>query len=166
MMDTATSYYQSPVGLLRLRGTVSYLSELHFCKPDENTAQADDLSQHPVLLETVNQLMAYFHGRLRQFDIPLSQPGTDFQQTVWSELLHIPYGKTISYLTLAKRLGDPKSIRAAANTNGKNRIAIIVPCHRVIGTHGSLVGYAGGLPRKRWLLEHEMKWALGVQTLF
>ena len=96
----------------------------------------------------------------------MQQDGTIFQQRVWSELLAIPYGKTISYLTLAKRLGDPKAIRAAASTNGKNNIAIIVPCHRVIGSNNDLVGYAGGLWRKRWLLEMETKITYGVQTLF
>ncbi|HPZ88085.1 MAG TPA: methylated-DNA--[protein]-cysteine S-methyltransferase [Flavihumibacter sp.] len=166
-MDIETSYYSSPVGLLRLRATVSYLCELHFCDAEETAAA--DLQQplrNPILLETVNQLMAYFSGQRRVFDIPVAQSGTPFQQSVWSALLDIPFGKTISYLDLAKKLGDPKCIRAAANTNGKNNIAIIVPCHRVIGSNGSLVGFAGGIPKKKWLLAHERKWALGVQTLF
>ncbi|MFT4022987.1 MAG: methylated-DNA--[protein]-cysteine S-methyltransferase [Flavihumibacter sp.] len=120
---------------------------------------------HPLLAETVNQLKAYFSGQ-RRIDIPLAQKGTPFQQSVWSALLDIPYGKTISYQQLAIKLGDPKCIRAAASTNGKNNIAIIVPCHRVIGSNGSLVGFGGGLPVKKWLLEHESKWALGTQTLF
>lgn len=166
-MEIFTSYYASPVGLLRLRATVSYLCELHFCNAEETSAPGSaQQPEHPVLLETVNQLMAYFSGQRRVFDIPLCQQGTAFQQSVWSALLEIPFGKTISYQTLAKRLGDPKCIRAAASTNGKNNIAIIVPCHRVIGSNGSLVGFGGGLPKKRWLLEHERKWALGVQTLF
>ena len=96
----------------------------------------------------------------------MNQHGTDFQQRVWNELLGIPFGKTISYLELARRLGDIKSIRAAASANGKNNIVIVVPCHRVIGSHNDLVGYGGGIWRKRWLLEHEAKIAHGVQTLF
>ena len=98
--------------------------------------------------------------------MPVYQDGTDFQQIVWNELLGIPYGKTISYQTLSKKIGDVKAIRAVGATNGKNKIAVIVPCHRVIGSHGDLTGYAAGLWRKKWLLEHELKIAHGVQTLF
>ena len=89
-----------------------------------------------------------------------------FQQKVWNELVKIPFGKTISYLKLAQRLGDVKSIRAAASANGRNKLNIIVPCHRVIGSDGSLIGYGGGLPRKKWLLEHESKYKTGVSLLF
>ena len=92
--------------------------------------------------------------------------GVSFQKKVWSELEKIPYGKTISYLQLAKKIGDVKAIRAAAGANGKNKLPIVVPCQRVIGSHGELVGYAGGLWRKQWLNEHEAKFASGVQTLF
>jgi methylated-DNA-[protein]-cysteine S-methyltransferase len=94
------------------------------------------------------------------------QPGTFFQQKVWGELLQIPYGKTISYLELSRRIGDEKAIRAVGSTNGKNRIAIIVPCHRVIGSDKSLTGYAGGVWRKKWLLQHEFKITHGILTLF
>ena len=106
------------------------------------------------------------HGKRRTFDIPVYQEGTAFQQTVWGELLNIPFGKTISYLELAKRLDDIKVVRAAASTSGKNKIAIIIPCHRVIGSDKSLVGYGGGLWRKKWLLQHEFRVTHGVQTLF
>ena len=107
------------------------------------------------LKETVNQLQEYFDGKRTDFTFKLNLKGTDFQQKVWRELSKIPFGKTISYLDLAKKLGDPKVIRAAASANGKNPIWIVIPCHRVIGTDGSLTGYAGGLWRKKWLLEHE-----------
>lgn len=100
------------------------------------------------------------------FELPLHQEGTNFQQQVWNELMAIPYGKTISYIELAIRTGDPKATRAVASANGRNNIAIIVPCHRVIGANRSLVGYGGGLWRKKWLLDLEMKVAHGVQTLF
>jgi methylated-DNA-[protein]-cysteine S-methyltransferase len=100
------------------------------------------------------------------FNIPIHQEGTPFQKKVWSELTEINYGKTISYMDLAKRMGDEKVIRAAASTNGKNKIGIIVPCHRVIGTNKNLVGYAGGLWRKKWLLQHEFRITHGIQTLF
>lgn len=119
-----------------------------------------------MLIQCLEQLIQYFNGQLRQFNLPLLQPGTSFQQEVWSELLQIPFAKTISYLELARRTGDTKATRAVANANGKNNIAIIVPCHRVIGSNRELVGYAGGLWRKKWLLEHEAKVMYGVQTLF
>ena len=101
------------------------------------------------------QMDAYFRGSLRTFNVPHKAVGTDFQKRVWAELECIPFGKTISYLELAKRLGDPKCIRAAGRANGANPISILIPCHRVIGSDGSLVGYGGGLPRKQALLELE-----------
>ena len=119
-----------------------------------------------MLIQCVEQLIQYFNGQLRQFTLPLNQPGTPFQQEVWGELVQIPFAKTISYLDLARRTGDTKATRAVANANGRNNIAIIVPCHRVIGSNRELIGYAGGLWRKKWLLDHETKVAYGVQTLF
>ena len=109
------------------------------------------------------QLDLYFKNELDVFDLPLSLRGTDFQKSVWQKLQDIPFGKTISYLTLSKQIGDVKAIRAVASTNGKNRFCIIIPCHRVIGTDGSLTGYAGDLWRKKWLLEHELK-RTSIQT--
>ena len=108
-----------------------------------------------VLQEAVSQLQAYFDGKRTHFDFPMNPAGTEFQQKVWKGLCEIPFGKTMSYLELAKQLGDVKAIRAVASANGKNPLWIVVPCHRVIGTDGSLTGYAGGLWRKKWLLEHE-----------
>jgi methylated-DNA-[protein]-cysteine S-methyltransferase len=165
MADSFITYYQSPVGLLRIAGTEHYISEVHFMKDDEpRTAPAASLP--PIAILATEQLIQYFHGHRRVFELPLHQEGTSFQQKVWNELLNIPYGKTISYLELSRRLGDPKVIRAAGTANGRNNIAIIVPCHRVIGAKGELVGFGGGLPRKKWLLSHENKVAHGVQTLF
>lgn len=108
-----------------------------------------------VLAEAVNQLKAYFDGKLNTFSFKLNPVGTDFQKRVWDALLKIPYGKTTSYQELSVQLGDIKAIRAVASANGKNPLWIVVPCHRVIGSDGSLTGYAGGLWRKKWLLEHE-----------
>ena len=107
------------------------------------------------LEEAVRQLQEYFEGNRTEFTFKLNPSGTDFQKKVWDALLEIPFGKTISYLDLSKRLGDVKAIRAVASANGKNPLWIVVPCHRVIGTNGDLTGYAGGLHRKKWLLEHE-----------
>jgi methylated-DNA-[protein]-cysteine S-methyltransferase len=111
-------------------------------------------------------LIEFFGGGRRTFNIPVYQQGTEFQQKVWSEILTVPFGKTISYLELAKRLGDPKVIRASASAAGKNKIAIIIPCHRIIGSDKNLTGYAGGVWRKKWLLQHEFRRAQGIQTLF
>ncbi len=160
-----TAYYASPIGNIRITCNDACVTEVHFLNKDEATAQASN-EVPPLLQDCLDQLIAYFQGTLKSFNVPVSQQGTVFQERVWNELLNIPFGKTISYLTLAKRLGDPKAIRAAAATNGKNNIAIIVPCHRVIGTHNDLVGYAGGLWRKKWLLDMETKITWGVQTLF
>ena len=116
-----------------------------------------------LLRRCAEQLEEYFDGRRRQFDLPLHQEGTVFQMKVWDLLYQIPYGKTISYNHLAKQYGDLKAIRAVAAANGKNNLSIIVPCHRVIGSNRSLTGYAGGLWRKKWLLDHEAKFHSGVQ---
>ncbi len=107
------------------------------------------------LKKAVQQLKAYFFGDLTEFSFTLNPQGTDFQKKVWQSLLNIPYGKTMSYQELSVQLGDVKAIRAVASANGKNPLWIVVPCHRVIGSNGSLTGYAGGLWRKKWLLEHE-----------
>jgi methylated-DNA-[protein]-cysteine S-methyltransferase len=106
------------------------------------------------------RLQAYFAGELRDFELPLAAAGTPFQQSVWRALCDIPYGETISYGELARRIGQPKAARAVGLANGQNPIAIVVPCHRVIGADGSLTGYGGGLERKRWLLAHESKGSL------
>jgi AraC family transcriptional regulator, regulatory protein of adaptative response / methylated-DNA-[protein]-cysteine methyltransferase len=103
----------------------------------------------------ISQLKEYFDGTRMEFSLPLVTPGTDFQQAVWKELMRIPYGTTRSYQEQSELLGKPESIRAVANANGMNRISIIIPCHRVIGSNGSLTGYGGGLKRKKWLLDHE-----------
>ena len=167
MSATFTTYYQSPVGLLRISGTDQYLSEVHFVDSEEEAAAAAGTTDLPrMAIMATEQLIEYFQGQRRIFDIPVSQDGTEFQLKVWNELMNIPYGKTNSYLDMARRLGDPKMIRAAASANGRNHVAIIVPCHRVIGSNGELVGYAGGLWRKKWLLALEKRIAHGVQTLF
>jgi methylated-DNA-[protein]-cysteine S-methyltransferase len=123
-------------------------------------------SKPPILTETKSQLLEYLEGKRTEFTVRLEPEGTDFQRKVWAKLRHIPYGKTFTYSQMAAQLGDPKVIRAAASANGKNPIAIMIPCHRVIGNDGSLTGYAGGLSNKRFLLDLENKIANGVQKLF
>lgn len=164
MNEISFIHYKSPIGFLKVGSTENYISELTFI--DDQKDAVDCNSNNPLLHQCIEELIEYFNGKRLSFDIPVYQKGTEFQSRVWGELLHISYGKTISYLALAKRLGDPNCIRAAASSNGKNNICIIVPCHRVVGSNQSLVGYSGGIWRKRWLLDLENKVANGVQTLF
>lgn len=165
-------YYKSPIGALRIRSEGDSITSLNFVNTQKNAAgtNEDDLVyEKPVsniTIACVQQLNDYFSGKLFAFDLRLAQEGTAFQQRVWEALLKVKFGKTESYLDLSKRLGDVKAIRAVGTANGKNSIAIVVPCHRIIGSNGSLVGYGGDLWRKQWLLEHEAKYANGVQTLF
>ncbi len=157
-MDTC--YVETPLGIAKIVGDQDGITHVSILDNSENTS--DNIPES--LLECVTQLKAYFNNQLNTFDLKLNPEGTDFQKKVWKQLSKIPYGKTISYLDLAKQLGDAKTIRAAASANGKNPLWIIVPCHRVIGTDGSLTGYAGGLHRKQWLLNHESEYK--QQTLF
>jgi methylated-DNA-[protein]-cysteine S-methyltransferase len=143
-------YFQSPLGVLGIAVEEDALMEIFFDPKIEGRE-----TRHPLIAETKSQLAKYFDRKLKSFDLPLKPRGSDFQIRVWNELKKIPFGKTISYLEFARRLGDEKAIRAAASANGKNPIAVIVPCHRVIGSNGSLVGYGGGLWRKKWLIEME-----------
>lgn len=160
-MKTFTAYYASPLGKLKIQCSNDHVKALLF----EDDVERTPSDKHPLLATCILQLHEYFAGQRKQFQLPLQQSGTAFQQKVWDLLSQIPYGKTISYNDLAKQYGDVKAIRAVASANGKNNLAIIVPCHRVIGTNQSLTGYAGGLWRKKWLLEHEAKYHLGVQQL-
>ena len=164
MNETFATYYKSPVGLLKVAGTSQFINEISFVDNESDAVNAGNTNE--LLHQCIEELIEYFNGNRLVFDIPVFQTGTAFQRRVWGELLNIGYGKTISYMTLAKRLGDANCIRAAASGNGKNQVCIIVPCHRVIGTNQTLVGYVGGLWRKKWLLDHENKFANGVQTLF
>ena len=161
-MEVYSSYLESALGLLKITCTDSHLTSLLFMDKQEN--DSDNTSNRLVEICKM-QLEEYFSGERRLFDLPLGQKGTAFQDTVWQLLVQIPYGRTISYNELAKQYGDIKAIRAVAAANGKNNIAIIVPCHRVIGSNQKLVGYAGGLWRKKWLLNHEATVSGGLQQL-
>ena len=145
---------------MALSATDAALSYVGFVEAEKlPSPQFVATAPNAILLETVRQLNAYFEGKLQVFDLPLLPEGTAFQQRVWQEIVKVPYGKTASYLEMAIRLGDEKCIRAAASANGKNPIGIIIPCHRVIGKNGSMVGYAGDLWRKKWLLQHELQFS-------
>ena len=154
-----TCFINSPLGITKIVGDENGIAEISILSEGE-VSKTIPLE----LQEAAKQLSDYFDENRKDFNFKLNPKGTDFQQKVWQELLHIPFGKTISYLDLSKKLGDIKAIRAVASANGKNPLWIVVPCHRVIGTDGSLTGYAGGLWRKKWLLEHENPTA--QQSLF
>ena len=144
-----TTLLPSPVGDLLLRADPDgRLTELY-------TRHDGAVTTDWPFPEISAQLDAYFAGDREDFDLALAPHGTPFQQRVWAELTRIPYGETMSYSEVAQRLGDPKLVRAVGLANGRNPISIVIPCHRVIGANGSLVGYGGGLERKKWLLEHE-----------
>ena len=145
-----TVFIQTPLGITKIEGNENGISVVSVTQEGELSSKIPKN-----LKQAVTQLNEYFEGKRKEFTFLINPQGTEFQQKVWQELLHIPFGKTMSYLDLSKKLGDVKAIRAVASANGKNPLWIVVPCHRVIGTDGSLTGYAGGLWRKKWLLEHE-----------
>lgn len=142
---------RTPLGSVLIEGDHQGISRIQIT--DEVVLNPPEVPD--VLKESVNQLSKYFSGNLKEFDLKLNPEGTDFQKKVWHHLLQIPFGKRISYLELAKEFGDVKAIRAIASANGRNPLWIVIPCHRVVGSDGSLTGYAGGLWRKEWLLNHE-----------
>jgi len=155
-----TCYIETPLGHTKIVGDENGITSVSVLNTQEELSEIIP----ETLLECVTQLKAYFKNERKNFDLRLNPQGTVFQKRVWNQLETIPYGKTISYLELSKQLGDVKAIRAAASANGKNPLWIIVPCHRVIGSDGSLTGYAGGLYRKQWLLNHESDYK--QQSLF
>ncbi|AWI25007.1 methylated-DNA--[protein]-cysteine S-methyltransferase [Flavobacterium pallidum] len=155
-----TTYIKTPLGIAKISGDENGISIISIL--DSEKESSENIPQ--VLEEAVLQLQDYFAGKRNDFTFKLNPSGTDFQKSVWQELLTIPFGKTVTYMDITKKLGDVKAIRAVASANGKNPLWIVVPCHRVIGSDGSLTGYAGGLWRKKWLLEHETPSA--QQSLF
>jgi len=146
-----TFYYSSPVGILEIKSTENQITQLLF--KDSAGVSSENLSD--VMKECIHQLDDYFAGQRHDFSLPLSPEGTLFQKSVWKALQTIPYGQTISYKQLAERVENPKACRAVGTANGRNPIAIIIPCHRVIAADGSLGGYAGGLDTKTTLLRLE-----------
>jgi methylated-DNA-[protein]-cysteine S-methyltransferase len=151
------SVIASPIGILTILADDDFVQTVTFAETD-----VAGLSENVLTKKVAIQLAQYFEGDLKGFDFPIKQKGTEFQQEVWQNLLSIPYGETISYAKFSEH--KPLAIRAIAAANGKNNIAIVIPCHRVIGSNGKLVGYAGGLWRKQWLLEHERMIAQKGQT--
>jgi len=150
MSNVYLDYYESPIGLAEIKCSDKGIRSVKVVELKEHAT-----NPNAIVLEVKNQLDDYFKGRIKEFDLPLDAIGTDFQKKVWKALLTIPYGVTTSYGEIAKLIGKPTASRAVGAANGKNPIWIIVPCHRVIGASGKLTGYAGGLDRKKWLLEKE-----------
>lgn len=164
MESNQKTYINSPLGIIEIVGdeygiqVIRTLEEAYLSEAEKVWIQ--EAMEYPertpsYLKQGISQLQEYFQGQRTKFSLQLNPEGTPFQKKVWRELLKIPYGKTRTYLDQAKIVGDPKAIRAIASANGKNPLWIVVPCHRIIGSDGSLTGYAGGLWRKQWLLNHE-----------
>lgn len=151
MESKQTAYYKTPLGIAEIIGDNEGIISITVVDDEIKNSEATP----SCLQDCVQQLDEYFRGTRTEFDLKLNPQGTDFQQRVWKELLNVPFGKTRTYLEQSKKLGNVKAIRAVASANGKNPLWIVIPCHRIIGSDGSLTGYAGGIWRKKWLLEHE-----------
>jgi methylated-DNA-[protein]-cysteine S-methyltransferase len=154
MNPAKRAFLKTPLGYLEINGTEKGITKIEFLNSRVR------INRVPALLKPcIEQLKEYFAGKRKSFTIDLDLSGSQFQLKVWNELNGIPYGTTISYLELARRVGDVKALRAVGGANGANPVVILIPCHRVIGSDGRLVGYGGGIKRKKWLLEHEHAFA-------
>ena len=153
---------ETPIGYLEFRTNRDYLLSIRFT---DIFVKSSDY-QPEIMNESMKQITEYFKGERKEFNLKLDPNGTDFQLMVWEEVKKVPFGKTATYLDIAKQTGSLKNTRAVGLANGKNPIPIIIPCHRIIGTNGKLTGYAGGLERKKWLLQHELKHSLQTDLLF
>jgi methylated-DNA-[protein]-cysteine S-methyltransferase len=155
------TFVDTPIGAILVAGDAGAVHEIRFAgaEPEDGWEHDDDALKYATV-----QLRSYFAGKRRDFDLPLAPRGTEFQLAVWNALRQIPYGGTTTYAELARTIGRPSAVRAVGAANGANPIPIVIPCHRVIGSSGSLTGFGGGLPTKRWLLEHEAR--VAGQRLF
>jgi methylated-DNA-[protein]-cysteine S-methyltransferase len=147
------AYYKTPVGSCQITEEDGFITRIHILDATHEATEPETA----LLRQVMKQFDEYFAGARNTFDFPIKQPGSDFQQLVWQQLLKIEFGKTITYSQQSLLMNSPLAIRAIAAANGKNNLWIVVPCHRVIGSNGNLTGYAGGLWRKKWLLEHEAR---------
>ncbi|MGG0717486.1 methylated-DNA--[protein]-cysteine S-methyltransferase [Robertmurraya massiliosenegalensis] len=146
--------YLSPLGVVEIVGNEEGIYSIKFSEKDKAEQLLEDEPPN-VLVDCRNQLDQYFNGRRKEFTIPYTLEGTNFQKTVWNALTKTPYGQTVSYKDIAALIGNENAVRAVGNANGKNKLSIVIPCHRIVGSSGKLTGYAGGLWRKEWLLKHE-----------
>ena len=153
--------YASPIGVIEIAGTEHFIASILFAeREDIQNFPANDTPQ--LLLNCSTELDEYFKGQRKEFSVLYKLEGTLFQTTVWQALTSVPYGKTASYKDIAQQIANEKAVRAVGMSNSKNTISIVVPCHRIIGKNGKLTGYAGGLWRKQWLLEHELKYSFNL----
>ncbi|MCK6625228.1 MAG: methylated-DNA--[protein]-cysteine S-methyltransferase [Anaerolineae bacterium] len=159
-------YYPSEIGLLEIIGTAESIRAINFVDAEEVDQAIEAADPPPAVAACLAQLDEYFKGQRRDFSLNLEPAGTAFQQTVWQQLTTVPYGRTVSYLDVARQVGNEKAVRAVGAANGQNPIVIVVPCHRVVGSNGQLTGYGGGLWRKAWLLEHEKRFSSPQMALF
>lgn len=150
MSEILKAYHPSPIGLVEVTGNPDGIASVHFVEDQPYLPDIPDCLQ-----DCIKQLTEFFQGNRQDFSLKLNPQGTAFQQKVWAALLNIPYGRTATYLDIALALGDKNAVRAVGSANGRNPISVIVPCHRVIGANGKLIGYGGGIWRKEWLLRHE-----------
>ena len=150
MNDIQKTYFESPIGRIEISGDEKGISSVEFFEDRKN-----DSKNTGHLKNCLKQLDEYFSGKRKSFSLKLNLKGTEFQKKIWKGLLKIPFGETVSYLDVAKEIGNEKAVRAVGNANNKNNISIIIPCHRVIGSNGKLIGYGGGLWRKKWLIDFE-----------
>ncbi|SDC42141.1 MULTISPECIES: methylated-DNA--[protein]-cysteine S-methyltransferase [unclassified Candidatus Frackibacter] len=149
-IEKNVAYFDSSIGLLEIQSAQGDIINLHFIEERRYQEKSE-----PILIEAKKQLNDYFKGERKEFDLSLRINGTEFQNDVWNELIKIPYGKTLSYKDIAIAIGNKNACRAVGNANNRNNIAIIIPCHRVVGSNGKMGGYGAGVWRKKWLLEHE-----------
>ena len=154
--------YKSPIGFIEISSAEDKIVSIFFV--DQDRKVQNPRTEAEIIF--IDELDAYFEGNIRKFSFPVKMTGTDFQCKVWNELLNIPYGETISYGELSRRIKNPAAVRAVGSANGSNPLSIVVPCHRVIGSNGKLIGYGGGLWRKKWLLDHEKTVKYGLTSLF
>lgn len=166
MVEVYKAYYPSEIGLLEITGTEESVKSIYFIKDGDRDRHFDETEPPPVVAAGLVQLDEYFRGERQEFELELDPAGTDFQKAVWRQLAAIPYGQTVSYLDVARAIGNKKAIRAVGAANGQNPVVIAIPCHRVIGSKGQLTGYGGGLWRKAWLLNHEKRFSSPQMELF
>ena len=165
-MTEYKTIYHSTIGPLEIVATETSITVINFLDTESEVVDAGQTGLPPIMTDCIAQLEAYFRGERRDFSLPLEPKGTPFQQAVWRQLLAIPYGHTVSYLDIARQIGNEKAILAVGAANGQNPIVIVIPCHRVIGSNGQLTGYGGGLWRKAWLLQHEKQLSSPQIALF
>ena len=165
-MEYSYFKYLSPLGILTVMFTKRGIHRITFRNNAKNNNISEDIyirkCDHLIYKYIFGELNKYFTGKLRVFEVPVVLEGTNFQKRVWQELMKVPYGESMTYGEIARAIGSPKAARAVGNANNKNKLPIIIPCHRIIGSSGKLTGYAGGLDRKTWLINHEEKYREGV----